>query len=159
MAHHNFRRNAAAALFALAATIGIGTIGAGQASAETIVPMNRCWGVSPYIVDQPFSTARLFVYPTGPGRVDAAVRDISTNWAIFSRDLSYDSIGRLDWRNRNNGRTGTIFDTARIGAYVSGPTFDLNSGAGTVDFTFSAVNRNALWAIPSTACSGTMQVQ
>lgn len=157
MAYRNIRRNAGAALFALAATVGIGTMGAGQASAETVVPMSDCWGVSPYIVDQPFHTARLFVYPTGPGKVDAAVRDISTNWAIFS-DFSYDSVGRLDWRNRTTGASGTAYDTARIGAYVSGPTFNLNTGTGAVDFTFSAVNRHALWAIPTTSCSGTMQV-
>ena len=82
MAHSNIRRSAAAAMITLAATIGIG-IGAGQASAETVVPMDRCWGVSPNIVDQPFSTARLFVTPTGTGRVQAAVRDVSTPWAVF----------------------------------------------------------------------------
>lgn len=159
MAHHNFRRNAAAALFALATTIGIGTIGAGQASAETLVPMNRCWGLSPNIIDQPFSTARLFVYPTGPGRVDAAVLDVSTPWGALIRNGGYDSAGRLDWRNRSTGRAGTAFDNDRIDGFCGGPRFDLNTGAGTIDFTFSAVNSNALWAIPTTSCSGTMQVQ
>jgi len=157
MAHSNIRRSAAAALITLAATIGIG-IGAGQASAETVVPMDRCWGVSPNIVDQPFSTARLFVTPTGTGRVQAAVRDVSTPWAVFLPGAAYESVGRLDWRNTTTGRAGTTFDTARIGSYVGGPSFALDTGPGHVTFTFSAVNRNALWAIPSTACSGSMQV-
>jgi hypothetical protein len=159
MAHKNIGRRAAAAMIALAATIGVGALGAGQAAAETVVPMERCWGVSPNVVDQPFSTARLFVTSTGPGRVNAAIRDVSTPWAFFIPGAGYESVGRLDWRNVNTGGTGTAFDSAHIGSYVSGPEFSLDTGPGTVTFTVSAVNRNALWAIPSTACSGTMQVR
>ena len=159
MAYRNIRRSAAAALFVLAATIGVGTVGAGHASAETLVPMTLCLGVSPYIIDQPFSTARLVVSPAGPGKVDAAIRDVSTPWGALIRNGGYDSVGRLDWRNANTGRTGTNFGTDRIDGYGGGPRFTLNTGAGTVHFTFSAVNSNALWAIPTTSCSGTMQVQ
>lgn len=45
-----------------------------------------------------------------------------------------------------------------IDSYAGGPTFALDTGAGQVRFTFSAVNRNALWSIPTTSCSGTMRV-
>ncbi|MCZ4558390.1 hypothetical protein O4215_22765 [Rhodococcus maanshanensis] len=34
----------------------------------------------------------------------------------------------------------------------------LNSGPGDVEITRSAVNRNALWSIPTTSCTGTVHV-
>jgi hypothetical protein len=158
MAHRTARFLATTATALGLATGAVGLAGTGAASAETVVPMSRCWGISPNIVDQPFSTARLFVSPSGPGRVTAAVRDVSTPYAYFVPGAQYDSVGRLDWRNVTTGRTGTAFSTARITGYVGGPTFDLTTGAGEVRFTFSAVNRNALWSIPTTSCTGTMRV-
>ena len=132
------------------------SVGSGTAHAETVAPLERCWGISPNIVDQPYSTARLFVSRTGPGRVTAAVRDISSFWTFSG---GYESVGRLDWHNLTNNRKGTAFNTAKIGLYVGGPTFALDTGPGKVRVTLSAVNRNALWAIPTTACSGTITVR
>jgi hypothetical protein len=149
------RTRLAGALLAATAAIGLATAGTGTASAETVVPLERCWGVSPNIVDQPFSTARLFVSPEGRGRVVARVRDVSSFWIPTG---GYQSVGRLDWHNLTTGRKGTSVNAASIGLYVGGPTFHLTTGPGTVRVTFSAVNRNALWAIPSTACGGTMRV-
>lgn len=131
------------------------SVSPGTAHAEAVAPLDRCWGISPNIIDQPYSTARLFVSGAGPGKVTAAVRDVSTFW-IFSG--GYESAGRLDWHNLTTNRKGTAFDTAKIGLYVGGPTFKLNTGPGRVRVTLSAVNRNALWTIPSTACSGTLTV-
>lgn len=146
----------AAAVAGVAALTVIGaTVSPGPALAMTVAPLERCWGISPNIVDQPFSTARLFVYPTGPGRVRAEVNDISTFWTATG---GYESVGRLDWHNLDNGRRGTAVDRAGIGLYVGGPKFDLNTGRGNVRVTLSAVNRNALWAIPTTSCSGTLRV-
>lgn len=158
MSHRTARSAVASAVALTLAAVGVGLVGVGSASAETVAPMSRCWGISPNIVDQPFSTARLFVSPTGPGSVTAAVRDVSTPYAFFFPGAQYDSVGRLDWRNVATGRTGTVFSTARINSYVGGPTFALTTGAGEVRFTFSAVNRNALWSIPTTSCSGSMRV-
>ncbi|AZG45839.1 hypothetical protein [Gordonia insulae] len=142
-------------LLAVAAAVGLGSIGTGTAAAETVVPLERCWGVSPNIVDQPFSTARLFVSPEGRGRVVARVRDVSSFWIPTG---GYQSVGRLEWHNLTTGRKGAAVNAASIGLYVGGPTFHVNTGPGTVRVTFSAVNRNALWAIPSTTCIGTLRV-
>ncbi|WAC54088.1 hypothetical protein [Gordonia sp. SL306] len=143
------------ALLAAITAIGLGAVAPTTASAETVVPLDRCWGVSPNIVDQPFSTARLFVSPNGRGRVIAAVRDVSSFWTPTG---GYQSAGRLDWHNLSTGKKGVALNTAQIRLFVGGPTFRLDTGPGTVRVTFSAVNRNALWAIPSTSCSGTMRV-
>ncbi|MGW0039209.1 hypothetical protein [Gordonia sp. NPDC003376] len=154
--HRTIRRlTTAGVAAAITATglIGAGALGSGTASAETVAPLDRCWGVSPNIVDQPYSTARLFVSQNGPGRVTAAVRDISSFWGG-----GYESVGRLDWHNLRTGTRGTAVDAAPIRLYVGGPTFHLNTGSGPVRVTLSAVNRNALWAIPTTACSGTLHV-
>ncbi|MYR06823.1 hypothetical protein GTV32_11140 [Gordonia sp. SID5947] len=143
------------AALAAGTAIGIGAVAPPTAAAETVVPLDRCWGLSPNIVDQPFSTARLFVSPNGRGRVTAAVRDISSFWTPTG---GYQSAGRLDWHNVSTGKKGVAFNTAQIRLFVGGPTFRLDTGPGTVRVSFSAVNRNALWAIPSTSCSGTMRV-
>ncbi|WLP89467.1 hypothetical protein [Gordonia sp. NB41Y] len=150
------RRLAGTVAAAITATglLGTGILGTGTASAETVAPLDRCWGISPNIVDQPYSTARLFVSPDGPGRVTAAVRDISSFWRG-----GYESVGRLDWHNLRTGKRGTAVDAAPIRLYVNGPTFRLNTGTGPVRVTLSAVNRNALWSIPTTSCSGTLQVR
>ncbi|MFW0796658.1 hypothetical protein AAFP30_22830 [Gordonia sp. CPCC 205515] len=153
--HSKTVRAATACVTAAAGTLALITMGTGTASAETAVPLERCWGISPNIIDQPYSTARLFVSPTGRGQVTAAVRDISSFWIPTG---GYQSTGRLDWHNLSNGRKGTAINTAPIGLYVGGPTFRLNTGPGTVRVTLSAVNRNALWSIPTTSCSGTMRV-
>ncbi|GAC68440.1 hypothetical protein [Gordonia soli] len=155
----SIRTTAIATMAAATVAAGLGAVGAAPASAETVAPLSRCWGVSPNIVDQPFSVARLFLEPDGAGRVIARVRDVSSLWALLSPAAGYDSVGRLDWHNVSNGRKGTAIDTARIGGYVNGQQFRLATGAGTVRVTYSAVNRNALWAIPSTSCGGTLTVR
>lgn len=142
------------------AAAGITIAAAGTASAETEVPMSRCWGISPNIVDQPFAPARAWVdqyeylpskFASGQGAIN--IRDVSSLWAIFGG--GYDSTGRLDWRNLSNGRTGTVVNTARIRNPGNGNLrFDVDTGPGDVEITLSAVNSNGLWSIPTTSCSG-----
>lgn len=150
----------------ITATVAAGTVaagmtfgGTGSAAAQSeVVPLDRCWGISPNIVDQPFSFARLFVDQHGGGEVTAAIQDVSSLWGL-AMPVGYESVGRLDWHNTDDDTEGTVHDTAEIRWNVGGPTFDFDPGEGTVNVTVSAVNRNALWEIPSTACSGTIEVR
>lgn len=109
--------------------------------------MDRCWGVSPYIVDQPYAPARLFSWQTEPGRTQLQMPDVASLWFFTG---GYQTDVKLDWHNVDTGERGTLYDNAT----VSNPgndvvTFDLNSGPGDVEFTVSAVNSIPLWSIPT----------
>ena len=147
---------AAAALSITAGALGVGAVAAGEASAEIEVPMTRCFGLSPNVIDQPFAPARAFVYQQRPGTADVAINDIASLWFFAG---GYQSDGRLDWRNLDNGRKGTAVKRSPV-SYPgnSSMTFPISPGTGRVELTFSAVNRNALWAIPTTSCTGTVVV-
>ncbi|MFD3810027.1 hypothetical protein [Rhodococcus sp. NPDC058639] len=149
------RRTAASALVAAGMFTGLG-VGAGTAAAETPIPMNRCWGISPYIVDQPYAPARLFGWQTEPGRIELSLPDVSSLWFFAG---GYRSDVRLDWHNRNTGARGTVTDSVNVAYPGSGVArFDVRSGPGDVEFTVSAVNSIPLWAIPTTSCGGVVNV-
>lgn len=149
------RRTAASALVAAGMFTGLG-VGAGTAAAETPISMNRCWGVSPYIVDQPYAPARLFGWQTEPGRIELSLPDVSSLWFFAG---GYRSDVRLDWHNRNTGARGTLTDSVTVAYPGSGVArFDVRSGPGDVEFTVSAVNSIPLWAIPTTSCGGVVTV-
>lgn len=150
------RRTVATALVTAGVLAGLG-VGTGTATAETVeIPMNRCWGVSPYIVDQPYAPARLFGWQTEPGRIELSLADVSTLWFF----AGYRSDVRLDWHNRSTGARGTLTDSVTIAYPGTGVArFDMESGPGEVEFTVSAVNSIPLWSIPTTSCGGVVNVR
>jgi len=150
------RRTVATALVTAGVFAGLG-VGTGTATAETVeIPMNRCWGVSPYIVDQPYAPARLFGWQTEPGRIELSLADVSTLWFF----AGYRSDVRLDWHNRSTGARGTLTDSVTIAYPGTGVArFDMESGRGEVEFTVSAVNSIPLWSIPTTSCGGVVNVR
>lgn len=143
-----------------AAAAGLAVAGAGTAAAETEVPMTRCLGLSPYVVDQPFAPARLFLTQSlpgeGPGKGTLRLHDASSLWFFAG---GYQSDVRLDWRNVDNGHAGTATDTRAV-AYPGGDTasFFLDAGPGTYELTMSAYNHHALWGFPTTSCTGTVRL-
>ncbi|WP_068272580.1 hypothetical protein [Aldersonia kunmingensis] len=152
--HRTLVRLAATAM-TLAA--GIVIVGAGSASAETELPMTRCLGPSPFIVDQPYAPARLWVEQNESGTVTLALRDVASLWFFAG---GYQSQARLDWRNPATGASGTEFTTQLVG-YPGGQPgrFHFVSGPGPVELTLSAFNWHALWGVPSTSCTGVVQVR
>jgi hypothetical protein len=156
MSSRALRRAGAATLAAAGILTGL-AVGTGTAAADTVeVPMDRCWGVSPYIVDQPYAPARLFSWQTEPGRTQLQMPDVASLWFFTG---GYQTDVKLDWHNVDTGERGTLYDNAT----VSNPgndvvTFDLNSGPGDVEFTVSAVNSIPLWSIPTTSCGGVVSV-
>ncbi|TJZ78349.1 hypothetical protein FCG67_09870 [Rhodococcus oryzae] len=152
---NTFRRLATTA--AVSAGIAGGLVaGAGSAAAaETqVVPMSTCFGLSPYIVDQPYIASRAFFNQDGPGTGNLTLADVSSLW-FFAPPYLSDT--RLDWHNKTTGARGTLTATTPIGM-GSAVYLRLNSGPGDVEITRSAVNRNALWSIPTTSCTGTVRV-
>jgi hypothetical protein len=156
MTVRSLRRMAASTLVAAGVLSGL-AVGAGTATADTVeIPMNRCWGVSPYILDQPYAPARLFGWQTAPGRTELSLPDVSSLWFFAG---GYRSDVRLDWHNRNTGARGTLTDSVDVAYPGSGVArFDLQSGPGDVEVTVSAVNSIPLWGIPTTACGGVVKV-
>jgi hypothetical protein len=150
------RRAGAATIVAAGMFTGL-ALGTGTATAETVeVPMDRCWGVSPYILDQPYAPGRLFGWQTEPGKIQLQMPDVSSLWFFAG---GYQTDVKFEWRNRDTGASGTLYDTATV-AYPGGDvvTFDLDSGPGAVEFTVSAVNSIPLWSIPTTSCGGVVSV-
>lgn len=149
------RGRCAALALAVGTAVGVGTATAAPTTADT-VPVSHCWGPSPNLLDPPFSVSKLAVTPLGPGRAQVAVTEVSSIWVMLAP--AYRSTGRLDWHNLNTGRRGVAFNTDVIDYFPGGPVFDITPGTGTVRVTLSAVNRNHFWAVPTTACSGTIRV-
>ncbi|SQI34613.1 Uncharacterised protein [Rhodococcus coprophilus] len=149
------RRAIATVVVAASMSVGLG-VGAGTATADTVeIPMTRCWGLSPYIVDQPYAPARLFGWQTEPGRIELSLADVSTLWFF----AGYRSDVRLDWHNRSTGARGTLDDSVTVAYPGTGVArFDIRSGPGEVEFTVSAVNSIPLWSIPTTSCGGVVNV-
>ncbi|MFD4467887.1 hypothetical protein ACFWPA_06300 [Rhodococcus sp. NPDC058505] len=140
------------------AAAGLAVAGAGTASAETEVPMTRCLGLSPYIVDQPYAPARLFLTQSlpneGSGKGTLRLHDVASLWFFAG---GYQSDVRLDWRNVDNGKTGTLTDTATVGTPGGDSAkFFLDAGPGKYDLTMSAYNKHALWGMPTTSCTGSV---
>ena len=150
------KRTVACVFVAAGMLAGVG-LGAGTATADTVeIPMTRCWGVSPYIVDQPYAPARLFGWQTEPGKIELSLPDVSSLWFFAG---GYRSDVRLDWHNRNTGARGTVTDSVNVAYPGSGVAyFDMQSGPGDVEFTVSAVNSIPLWSIPTTSCGGVVRV-
>ncbi|HET8994149.1 MULTISPECIES: hypothetical protein [unclassified Rhodococcus (in: high G+C Gram-positive bacteria)] len=150
-------RRVGAATFVAAGMLTGLAVGTGTAAADTVeVPMDRCWGVSPYILDQPYAPARLFGYQTESGSIQLQMPDVSSLWFFAG---GYQTDVKFDWHNIATDERGTLTDTATV-AYPGGDvvTFDLNSGPGPVEFTVSAVNSIPLWSIPTTSCGGVVDV-
>ncbi len=68
----------------------------------------------------------------------------------------------MDWHNPSTGKRG-LEDQQHPGAPalpgVHNFVIPVNQiGKGRVNVTFGAVNRNALWSVPSTSCSGTIVI-
>ncbi|WP_238422233.1 hypothetical protein [Gordonia sp. 'Campus'] len=146
----------AAAAVALAAAAGLGVAATGEAGAVTReFPLSNCVGVSPNIVDVPF-LARRAIVSTYAGNAY-----IASDFTSYFPG-GYQSTARLDWRNLSTGKRGTKLSNVRVNPPYQGVHYFVipvgEIGRGRVAVNFSAVNRNALWSIPSTSCGGTVVV-
>ncbi|MEO9326769.1 hypothetical protein [Gordonia aurantiaca] len=153
---HKITRAVAAATSLLAAA-AVGLAGAGQADASPSreYPLSTCVGVSPNIVDVPF-LARRAIVSTYDGNAY-----IATDFPSYFPG-GYQSTARLDWHNPATGKRGSKVSNTRVNPPYQGVHYFViplgQIGRGRVNVTFGAVNRNALWAIPSTSCSGTINI-
>ena len=149
---------AGASSIALVAGLTAAGIGAADAapSSERGFPMTRCIGLSPNIIDYPFDVTGVTV-----SQYDGFTQ-IRTGFFSWWLGVGYDSVARLDWQHLDNKKRGTLFTNASArppAAGVLGFNFPRNEpGKGRVKITLSAVNRNALWAIPATSCTGTVVI-
>ncbi|AZG46944.1 hypothetical protein [Gordonia insulae] len=160
MRHRRFRITTTTAVLATAGAVGALVIGgtglSGQAAAAPSAeyPLTNCIGPSPNIVDLPYNPTRIIVS-------DYA----GTTWLTteFSSLWGYRSAVRLDLQNLATGKRVTkLSDRAVSPPYVGTHQISLPTsqiGKGRVKATLSSVNRNALWAIPATTCSGVIQVR
>ncbi|ATD69560.1 MULTISPECIES: hypothetical protein [Gordonia] len=149
-----FTRLAAAAL-ALAAAAGLGLSGTGEAAASREFPVSTCIGPSPNVIDLPFMVRR-------------AIVDTYAGNAYIAADFpsyfpgGYQSSLRMDWHNQSTGKRGSKLSNTRVRPPYQGVHYFVipvsQIGRGRVDVTFSAVNSNALWSVPSTSCRGTIVV-
>lgn len=131
-------------------------MGTGTAAAEVEVPMTRCFGLSPYILDQPYAPGRVFTWQPGPGHTQVSVTDASSLWFFAG---GYRSDVRMEWHNTTTGTRGTEQVSVDVGYPGNGVArFDVHSGAGHVEFTISAVNSIPLWSIHTTSCGGSFDV-
>lgn len=130
-------------------------MGSGTAVADTEVPMNRCLGLSPYILDQPYAPGRVFTWQPHSGRTEVTLADVSSLWFFAG---GYRSDVRFDWHNTATGKRGTEYSTVNIGYPGNVARFSVDSGPGRVEFTVSAVNSIPLWSIPTTSCGAAFEV-
>ena len=149
-----------AGIAAAAVVVGAGAVtavGAGSAEADTHYPLRGCIGLSPNVVDVPYQPTTLSVAKVD----DHTFIDTSYNslW-VFA---PYESFARLEWRNLATNKRGSMTKKAYPAPWGVGgihsfriPTRDIDRGP--VKVTLSALNRNALWSIPSQSCSGTVRV-
>ncbi|MDL9946900.1 hypothetical protein QSJ19_15150 [Gordonia sp. ABSL11-1] len=137
---------------ALAAGSLVGTAGAASAApaSERSFPINNCFGVSPNIVDTPFMPRGVIV-----GHYDGWT-NVMVTYSSLWLGVGYDSVARFDWRHLDNGKRGTFISSTATRPPNTGthgftwPRYQ--PGKGRVELTLSAVNRNALWSIPTNTC-------
>ncbi|MFW0789144.1 hypothetical protein [Gordonia sp. CPCC 205333] len=156
MSHSRLRIKTGAAALA-AAALGATLIGGtGQATAapSAAYPLSSCIGLSPNVVDLPYNPTRIIV-------ADYAGKTYLTT--EFSSLWGYQSAVRLDLRNLQTGKRLNLRSDRRVSPpYVgthqlSFPTSRI--GKGRVKATLSSVNRNALWSVPATTCSGVIVIR
>lgn len=149
-----FTRLAAAAL-SIAAAAGLGLAGTGQAAAAREFPVSNCIGPSPNIVDLPFMVRRAIVSTYGGDAYIAA--DFPSYFPG-----GYQSSLRMDWHNLSTGKRGFKVSNTKVNPPYQGVHYFVipvkTIGKGRVNVTFGATNRNALWSVPSTSCSGTIVI-
>ncbi|MBD0861793.1 hypothetical protein IA539_11300 [Gordonia sp. zg691] len=150
------RLASAAIALATAAVLGVAGTGTGDAApVSREFPLSNCVGLSPNVVDVPFLARRTIVSTYGGNAY------IAVDFPSYFPG-GYQSAARLDWRNPGTGKRGTKISNVRVNPPYQGVHYFVlpqkQIGKGRVDVTFSAVNRNALWAIPSTSCTGTIVV-
>ncbi|HEY5853723.1 MAG TPA: hypothetical protein VIW24_06625 [Aldersonia sp.] len=149
-------RNTVRLAIVAAAIAAAGFASAGTAAAEVEVPMTRCLGLSPYIIDQPYAPARMWLWQNGPGHANLAVHDVASLWFLNG---GYRTEARLDWRNLDSGAGGTEYAVGNVGYPGGGAArFDFYPGSGNLEVTLSAYNSHALWGFPTTTCTGTVHV-
>ncbi|GAB19963.1 hypothetical protein GOEFS_098_00290 [Gordonia effusa NBRC 100432] len=156
MSHSRSRIKVGAAALAAAGAIGATLVGgSGQAvAASAAYPLSSCIGLSPNVVDLPYNPTRVIV-------ADYAGKTYLTT--EFSSLWGYQSAVRLDLRNLRTGKRLSLRSDRRVSPpyvgthQISFPTSQI--GTGRVSATLSSVNRNALWSVPATTCSGTIVVR
>ncbi|MFC3243017.1 hypothetical protein ACFOJ6_12390 [Gordonia humi] len=116
--------------------------------------LRDCINISPNIVDLPYLPHRAIVSEY------AGTTYIQIDYGSLWVGVGYDSTARLDWRNLNTGRSGTMVDHSRVRPPNTGVhNYSLprtTFGPGKVKLTLTTTNSNALWSIPARSCSGTV---
>lgn len=156
------RARVAAGLLAVGLTTGVlGATGAAEAQAAPSTtrgfPLTQCFGLSPNVVDTPWMPRNVAVE-----QYDGYTTVLTTYSSVWLF-IGYESVARLDWQQLSTGNRGTLFSTSRTSppnTGVNGFNFPRHRAPkGKVRVTLSAVNRNALWAIPSNSCTGVIEIR
>ncbi|MCU1642048.1 MAG: hypothetical protein JWN03_2323 [Nocardia sp.] len=145
---------------ALGATAVAGSMvmGMGTASAvdSALVPMSSCVGLSPNIVDVPYSNQVIVSqYGLPPGVAGFTVHTGASIWG------GYGTSPTLTWTNLATGASGSVSGFSPMSSmFGSGSTVYFNNvptGSGPVRIDLSVVN-SGLVPVPAVACSGTIDL-
>ncbi|WP_435590406.1 hypothetical protein [Nocardia sp. bgisy118] len=138
---------AAAALTAAALS------GAGTASAAEDGIVTTCRGISPNIVDFPYSGQVVVGQYNSPGRAYFTIHAGGSVWGGYGTQVT------LNWTNLSTGASGSETQGGSVGFVIgNGSTlyFSPYTGAGRIRTDFTVVNSGF---VPQTVtCSGTAEV-
>lgn len=131
-----------------------GSSGTASAYWSTLVDI-RCAGLSPNIVDIPFSAQVVANEPYGQPGASFTVHTGASVWGGYTMNPT------LTWTNLATGASGTVSGSAPVSSlFGTGGTVYFNAlptGSGPVRVDVTIVNRG-LAPVPPVNCSGTVQV-
>ncbi|WP_431958184.1 hypothetical protein [Nocardia lijiangensis] len=142
------------AMVAVAATALTAAVlsGAGTAVADGGI-VTTCRGMSPNIVDFPYSGQVVVGQYNSPGRAYFTIHSGGSIWGGYGTQVT------LNWTNLNTGASGSESQSGTVGFVVgNGSTmhFSPHTGPGTIRTDFTVVNTGF---VPQTiTCSGTAEV-
>ncbi|MGV9819512.1 hypothetical protein [Nocardia xishanensis] len=147
------RSKVARAAVAAAAMTAAVLSGAGTASADEGGIVTTCRGMSPNIVDFPYSGQVVVGQHNTPGRAFFTIHAGGSIWGGYGTQVTF------NWTNLKTGATGSETQSGSVGFVVgNGSTmyFSPHTGAGTIRTDFTVVNTGF---VPQTiTCSGTAEV-
>ncbi|PXX65343.1 hypothetical protein DFR70_104406 [Nocardia tenerifensis] len=144
-----------AAVTAAAVTVGV-LASQGVAAADFSAVVMNCSGVSPNVVDVPYS-AQVYVgqYGGDPGWTGITVHTGASIWG------GYTSRPTLTWTNLATGVTGTATGQYPVSSFFgTGGQANFNArdiGGGPVRFDLTAVN-TGLFPVPPVTCSAVIDI-
>lgn len=145
----------------ISALVGTGTANAsdytGYPDGNSQISRNRCQGLSPNIVDNPYSGSISLwqFYRNGRGRADIGISASQSIWG-------YDNVATVRWNNLSTRRSGTLRATLRANGATGGATkyfFNVYTGSGKVRIDLQPTNRGAFLTLGASNCSDVFTVR